>query len=709
MAKAAQLDSLDFESLEFPYDRIANELSEKPRLIRGQNVYIHHGKLLKRPGTLEVSGGASTTRPKRLIIYETLDTPPKIYLLRSTETATNVWRVEYCDLDAGTGWVSVGSLRQVDASTRPHEMEVHKGKVYIKGFPTAASGEKLGSVIFDGSSGVPKLHPWGMLGPTEPAHVVDPGTWSNTVTAHGFIIRQGWKYVYCYEDITGHISNHSPLETNPDKDPSDTGPTTQSAGVGHCPEISLGGGQTDTTNFPFIDIFRSTDGGGTFYFLDQVANTGAAQTYVDKQRESGASGGVFEDPISDDMLDITDIAPLDQQNNPPPPVAAPKVIGTDTPEPCTRIISWNGRLWYGIGHDLFSSSVEEIINGVGEACFVGGIRGNIFRCDSPIMNLSKTKDELLIHTLTSTEHITGTLRETFEKNPLVPDVGAPYGHNRASCQLGDQAVWLTHDFRIAMAGPRGYAILSDVLFTDIIDEVIRGSEIQLLHWAELDKDWLIVLAHRADNPTESRQWVLDTGKLLPSSPGERTEIFWSPPWAVPCVVACQGRIHQETSNRRLIFGIWNSDEDAFALVRMDATDRTGTEFMPGTGADTGNIGFTWAATFHQHLIPPGNHVNTVSRMHLTPVVHELHYDRLSFPGDTDPSIYWFRDDLWTDPIAALEILTPERRKPSKAYQSNFININEVCQRFSWQIQKINDTQLFELPRYHVVYNPGGGA
>lgn len=708
MAKAAQLDSLDIEDFsDFSYNRIANELSETKRLVRGQNVYINPGrKFAKRPGTLEVSGGSSTTRPKRLIIYETLDVPPKIYLLRSTETSANVWRVEYCDLDAGTGWVSIGSLRQVNASTLPHEMEVHKGKVYIRSFPSSASGEKLGTVIFDASSGVPKLHPWGMLGPTEPAHVVSPGSWATTITDHGFIIRQGWKYVYSYVSITGHISNHSPLETNPDKNPSDTGATTQTAGVGHCPEISLGGGQTDTTNFPYINIYRSTDGNGTFYFLDQIANTGVAQTYVDKFRESGAGGGTFKDPISDDMLDITDIAPLNLQNNPPPPVAAPKVIGTDTPEPGTRILSWNGRLWFAIGHDLFYSAVEEIINGVEEECFVGGIRGNIFRCDSPIMNLSKTKDELLIHTLKGTEHITGTLKETFEKNPFVPDVGAPYGHPRASCAMGDQAVWLTHDFRIAMAGPKGYAILSDPLFTDILDEVIRGSEIELLHWAEMDKDWLIVFAHRADNPTESRQWVLDVKRLLPDSPNSRGgEIFWSPPWTVKCVVACQGRIHQATANRRLIFGIWDSDNNKFALARLDPTGRTGSDFHPVNG----NEGVTWAGTFHQHMLPPGNHVNTVSRLHLTPVVHELYWERLKFQGDTDPSIYWFRDDLWTDPIAAGEILTPARRQPSKAYESQFININTAMQRFSWQVQKIDDPGLFELARYSVIYNPGGGA
>lgn len=178
MSSNRQWDSIELAALELPYNLVLRELSEEPRLVAGQNSYsTYGGKLVKRPATIQVDTVVNTSltfRVDRVWSYETLDNPAKIYLVASAynPAGAGTWGLYYLRLDAGGSpvWTTAGSLRSVDASTRPHEAVTSRGLLYVKGYPSVASGEKLGTVIFDGTAGSPSLKFWGVLGPSVPAH-----------------------------------------------------------------------------------------------------------------------------------------------------------------------------------------------------------------------------------------------------------------------------------------------------------------------------------------------------------------------------------------------------------------------------------------------------------------------------------------------------------------------------------------------------------
>lgn len=699
MARNQVYDGATWVPLDLPYNRVMGELDETPRFIAGNNTFVSlGGKCVKRPGLKKVADACKSTGriPERLWIYETLDNPPYVYVLGSFyNSVTGKYQLEYIRLDAAIpAWTSAGTLRGLDKSRVPHEAVVKRGRVYIKGFPAAADDtEKLGSVQFDGTGGVVTVSLWGLLGPTSPTALSNPAGWP--ASTHSVTVNIGWKYTYAYVTRTGQISNRAPLQTNPDKNPSVSGPFSSK-----IPQVTITG-HSDTANVPYINVYRTTDGGGTFFFLKQVANPGAGTfLFEDKYLESGAGGGTFNDPLPDADLDTTQVAPTTVSNSPPPSVAAPKVIGVDTIEYSTPVVEYAGRLWFAIGQYLYFSALEEINDGVGEESWPAGTRaGNFFRFQYPVMNLGATADALYVFTLQATYRITGNSKETFAPRPFLAQVGAPYGHPRSAISLGEQVVWLTQDYRIAMAGPSGFTILSDPLFTDLTDAVAGLGKIQLLYWAELDKEFLVVFSHRPDTPTESRQWVYD----LKKSTLVRSD-FWNTPWTMKSVCAVSGRLYQNVSNRRLVVAV--SDGTDATLAYMDPTGRTGQDFTP----DGENEGFTFYFNTSLISVPVGNHVNSTRKPGLTgPVCHYIVLDRSLFPGDTDPSVYYFRDDFWTDPVQTKDAVQPWRRPDSKAYRTLMYPVVRAGQRFAVKVQKVNSSELFELHTLSLIWNPEGGA
>lgn len=423
MSANTQWDNLQFNTLDLPYNRILGELSEERRFVRGNNMCVTlGGKLIRRPGTLNIANTSLSRRIDRLWLYETLDTPPRVYLVASVyNSSTTRWELYYIRLsDITPTWTLFTSTRDCNNSTRPHEMVVSRGLAYIKGFPSAASSEKLGTIIFDGSASGPRFMLWGLLGPTTPARVKGATTrlddtltdsttvfdvvsssgfpatpfdvqvedeqmtitnvagvtwtatrgvngttaaahdidtlvlWRNwTASDHRVDVNITWRYTYAYKSLTGHISNRAPLETNPDKLPSSTGPF-----IDQCPTMTYEG-HADTTNIPTIVFYRTQDGGGTFFKLKELSNPGSgSQEFRDDDLETGASGGTFNDPLPDDQLDAATPSTSLTSNSPPPTVLEPQVTGTDTPIASTPLASYQSRIWFGLGNVLFYSSQE---------------------------------------------------------------------------------------------------------------------------------------------------------------------------------------------------------------------------------------------------------------------------------------------------------------------------------------------------------------
>ena len=773
MSLSQTWDSQEPQSLELPYNRIERELSDKERLIRGNNSYVTvGGKLVKRPGTLEVLNTVSTNRIARLWRYETLENPPKVFILASVfNPATSRYQMMYVRLDAGSpAWTSFGTLRNIDVSTSPHVLTIFRGKAYVKGFPTA--GDKLGSVVFDGSGASPTVRPWGLIGPTVPAALVGAVNRLNgainasttsittqfTAAAQGFpapsftiqidyeqmtvtsvgggtnwtvtravngtaaathdddatiiwrdwsasdhivVVNIGWKYSYAWKTITGQYSNRASLETNPDKKPSISGPFFD-----QIPKFTVQG-HADTTNVPTIAILRSEDGGGRFYILEEITNTGAGNiTYSDDSLESAPAGGTFNDPVPDSELNQGTSSPSEVSNDPPPSVIAPEVVGVDEPEPSTPLVTYQGRIWFGIGNILFYSGQEEIDAGIPEECFPGGsLNPNLFRFPNQLINLVATNDALYVFTLDATYKVTGTNRETFSFKPLFDNVGAPYGHQRAITRFNDTVALLTHDFRVVLINDESVETISDPLYTDLIDAVNDSGELDITYFGDLDKEWLVVTSHNNADPTESRQWVYDI-KISE----KRREPFWNTPWTIKSTAMLSGRIFESQSQRRLVFFIWSPSGATGRLVRIDPTLRTGSD-INATGTATS---FDFDIVTHLYRVPAGNHINTLRVPSVVPSVYNLVVERSQFSGtefmpDSDPFVYYFKDDFWTDPISTQPVEDESRIEPPKAYRTLTYPINEVSKRFAVEIRQISSQNLLEIQNWIITFKPNMGT
>ena len=768
MSQNTQWDSLDYQVLDFPYSRINSPLDPEQRVSRGQNAYVTKGgTLAKRPGTLNLDGNNGITgRIDRLWQYETLEPTPNVYFVASVFTGT-YWQLYTKHMTSPVQpWAMVTSYRDVNASTRPHEGCLSRGFFYVKAFPAAGSTEKLGSVLLDGEGGTISVKPWGLLGPQTPAALSGanaaltaditstdvtiavttdtdfpatpfviqigyeqmevtaglPGTsWTvtrgfNGTTAaahttgefvlyrdwtasdHLIDVSYGWSYTYAYKTITGQVSNRAPLQTNPDLMPSFTG-----AFFDLIPKIIVQG-IADTTNIPTICIYRTTDGGGTFYKLEEITNTGAGDIiYLDDSLESGIGGGTYNDPLPDSSLDQFDLAPSLFSNSPPPTVLAPEVVGTDTPIACTPIVSFQSRLWYAMGNVLFFSAEEELNEGIPEESWPSGAQngrnGNFYRFQYPIVNLSETTEGLYVFTLQSTYKISGNNLETFSPAPAFENYGAPPGHPRAITRFGDVVAFMTHDYRIGLISNDQLSIITDPLWTDLVDQLNQNAEFDIKYFGDLDKEWLVVSSHRKNATEASRQWVYDLKKSR-----ELRKDFWYTPWTVRSVASLSARASGTSSQRRLIWAVYDQDTNACGLVRIDPTGRTGTDWFL-TAAEP----MTFNVEFHQMLVPAGNHVNQLRVPGATPTVYAVSMDRVMFPNDEDPLTYWYYDDLWTDPQQTVRVENPPRRRLSKGYKTLVYTIHEACQHFSARITKLNTTDCFELIRFTVIWSPDSGA
>ncbi len=766
MSLNTQWDSLDYRVLDFPYNRIETDLSPSPRIVTGHNTFITSGgKLAKRPGTLPMLFPDSITgRIDRVWYFQSNTSATMAYMIASVYTGS-VWKLMFKELFSFPApWTNVPSYRDINNSTRPHQLSVSRGKAYVKGYPAAASSEKLGTVILNGDSGTITVEPWGILGPQVPATLKGgialltadisatttsitvstsaafpgaapffiqvgyeqmevtagpPGTtWTvtrgvngTTAVAHSSTaqvlylnwtasdhiveVNYGWTYTYAYKSITGQISNRAPLQTNPDKMPSTTGPFFDL-----CPEIIVQG-HADTTNIPTICIYRNTDGGGTFYKLEEIPNTGAGSiTYRDDSLASGAASNVFDDPVPDALLGQQNLAPTLVSNSPPPTVLAPKVIGVDTPEASTPIVTYQGRQWYGIGNVLFYSADEELNEGIPEESFpsgtLNGRRGNFIRFSLPIVTLIATKTALVVLTTESVIKILGTNLETFRPEPVAENIGGSVRNPLAITKYGDTVAFLSHDYRVCLLENDTIRIISDPLWTDLVNLAGFEQTISMHYYSSLDKEWLIVSHANVSTPTSSKQWIYDIKKSTVKND------FWFTPWTVPASATIASLSYCTTSDHRLHFAMYNGTSSQ--VVFLDPTEATGYDTYFGT-----EIGIDWSATLHQMIVPAGNHVNALRQPSVTPTVYGVEIDRKTFAEDVDPSPSWFFDDLWTDPAAPVRAENPQRRPVSKGFKTLVYTIHKACQHFSAKLSSVATKAPAQILRFTVIWNPDAGA
>jgi hypothetical protein len=151
---------------------------------------------------------------------------------------------------------------------------------------------------------------------------VPPGSSTGSYTITSYL---GVSYVYCYYNSeTAHVSTASPVSSY----------TGQQSDV----NITLSGSGSTDPQVDTIQIYRTTDGGATYYLLASVANT-SSWTYVDTG-------------TPDTSLNALLVAPQALANNPPP-------AGLQ------NLAYFAGCIWGSVGNYLYFSNGPLTTNGSG--------------------------------------------------------------------------------------------------------------------------------------------------------------------------------------------------------------------------------------------------------------------------------------------------------------------------------------------------------
>ncbi len=705
-----------------------------------------------------------------------------------TSAFSAIYRI--LNVTPGTNFTAPNDVRNIQTSTGPHEMVVSRGKVYVKGFGISSGRDPLQSICYDSSTNTTTF--WGLVGPTVPTAVS-----SGVASTYNFSVNNGWNYVYTWKTITGQESNRSPLQTDPSKTPSTTG-----AIANFCPSVVLQG-NADTTNVPSICVYRSTDGGGNFYFLEQITNTGAGNiTYVDRNFNDGLA--VPSQPYPDSALDTTKISPTLVSNSPPPAVyaqdtaiatlstaisaaattitinstfngaavlingtaisAAPvnytltidqeqvmvtttgatsltatrgingtvakthaasatvrytPITGIDSPQQCTPIANYAGRLWYGIGNVLFYSGNEEISAGVPEECWPSGLNGNFYRFNFPITNVISTSEALYVICTEEVHWLRGYTKDSFQIQPIFTDIGGIQNHPRSICTADKSIIFLTNDLRVCMARGLKRDFMSDQLASDIKNSVLTdGCKIHMARFAYQEKDLLVVLAtdaHVANglgtaSTTKCKQWVYDFNQA--------DNGLWNVPWSIPATFVQSAYLDIDPTlnglglSKWLFFGNFFEGDPAHGITFVgtiaytDFTFTTISDFIPTIG----NSAFACSFTVSLVRNPTGNHVNMLREPGMVSILHAIKLDRTKFTSDSDPTLTYYLDNSTN--ASGTSNSTPEvppRRVQSTGYTTLWYMVDTACERVSAKFAKTASTDRFEVQMIAFIFSPDSGA
>lgn len=148
--------------------------------------------------------------------------------------------------------------------------------------------------------------------------------------------------------------------------------------------------ETGTATFNAVEIYRTSDGGGTYLFTGAVTNPGANIFWE------------FDDFTVDADLDELLIAPLSHLNDPPP--GAPG--STITTAVGTLMTYWNGRLWMAVGNYVYFDAGPDCTNGVPEEAWPPAYR---FQYAGPVLGIERASDgaSLIVYLADRTAQIAG--------------------------------------------------------------------------------------------------------------------------------------------------------------------------------------------------------------------------------------------------------------------------------------------------------------
>ena len=707
MPDSSVFDVTWLNNLRLPYDVVTKELSDQtPRLVAGsKNVYCTlGGKLALAPGfnfqpnganlgSLTLTGTAQ--RPDRLVLYETLENPPKIYVVTSVYNfSASVWQVMYYHIDEPSPtWKQIdggANLRSIQQSTRPHEIVCERGLCFIKGFP-AASGDKYGCVIFDGSvpnpgsTTAPSCYPWGIAPPTAPVNMTASTIWPASTDSMSVIF--GWTYVYAWKDLLGSYSCHSPVSLVANISTSTTGPFTNK-----CPQMTVQG-NADTTHFPQIGIFRSTDGGGTYWWVEDITNTGAGNiTYTDQHGVPGHTT-----PMADSQLNMANAAPDLVTNLPPPPIMGKpgEVTGTSQVDPSTSIAVFARRHWYGSGNRLFFSGQEEVLNGVPEECWpnCNGLGpSDMYICAGQLRQVFPAKGALWITTSNQILYETGTDLSNFLLNEAASDIAGLAGNNLAGTGFREMGFFVSQDFQVyALAVGSEPQNISMPLGNSIAQAYVACTQpqIQLEVYNRDGNTWLMVNVMDLSNSANNKQFVYDLNNNM-----------WFAPWTKALGVCAYGRLRDNDPLNYLVGWInYNGSWELGVLDTKVYNDiDTHSPITPVIQTNLFGINAGW-----------GGHLGTINAPAATPVVSYMVTERTKFSGDTDPTVSYRLDEFANVSFTSVPPVGPLFETQHTSYLHELYPIQQACRRVQINITKPSLSEGFEYQNIGFMFFPGAGA
>ena len=409
------------------YSPAANPLATTLHLRPGsKDIWVPVGGTIdRRPGikTLYDDAGAALVDITRHVVAAE-DGSLAATAYNKTSKKYQVW---YKDVSAA--WLKVPNNRRINSSVSPHEMLWIGRKLYVKGNPT---GDKIGAIVFDLDHPA-RSHWWGLLRPSAAPTFAATSSWQDSGTDSVKPIF-GARYAYTFISSTGHESSISNF-------------TDHSAKInGKYPRLRFpaASANTDITHFR---IYRSPDGGGRLFFVEEVENIGRAITWNDTHF---TAGGNFSSGIN-----FSRPAPGPDTNDPPPPIESGE-IGVDAIERCTPIVEWAGRIVFGVGKNLYYSVNDEAVPGSGvlQESFRGGsiLRPNRATFREKILDVLTTTHGVYIFTTKNTYIMTGERRSELRFRQIYPDIGIHDRH--CSTPVGGDVVWLDQnlDLRTAASG-----------------------------------------------------------------------------------------------------------------------------------------------------------------------------------------------------------------------------------------------------------------
>jgi len=328
-------------------------IERKDALIGGANVELtNRMTLARRPGFTKWD-------PNQLGASEI----PRVFVSDRDTSNPAVVRV-YADFTTsikssqGSGWTLV--FTPSGGAAQCHFQRVGKA-LYM------ANGSDAKKVV-DGVSGVSN---WGIAAPVTAPTLSFP--------AGSLTLTSGRAYVYTYvNSATGHESTASPASAS-------TGPITSK-------NITVQGTQSTDPQVNKINIYSTKDGGSTFFFNAQIANT-ASWSYTDS--------------TPDASLNTLQTAPINHINDPPPQGLA-------------NICFWSGRMWGSAGNILYYNAGPDALNGVPEECWPPA---NTFTFPLKIIKVQPTSQALIVFTAETSYAIAGLDASTFYAQEWIHGLG----------------------------------------------------------------------------------------------------------------------------------------------------------------------------------------------------------------------------------------------------------------------------------------------